>query len=395
MATVKAPKYVTNVLRTLESRGYKAFLVGGCVRDCIMGRHPNDWDVCTDALPVQIQAVFPNSRPTGIRHGTITVIEHGSCVEVTTFRSDGEYSDHRHPENVRFISDLSADLERRDFTINAMALPLSGILFDPFSGREDIDRGLIRCVGDPDKRFNEDALRMLRAIRFSATLSFETEAETMAAVHRNAHLASTLAAERVCAEIEKILMSHAPEKLAVVINCGLLQAYVDRSDTNADLSGIAKLPKNRAVRWAAACALLVRDGVIISADVFLSALRLDSATVRNASRGCLLALDGAPRNDYEWKKLLAAYGTDCGKCTAAAADMLYGGGFSRALRRVIAGGECYSLKRLCLSGDDLLELGFSGAELGKVLNALLDYVLLHPMENVRPILLERATTMKK
>ena len=395
MATIKAPKYVTNVLRTLESRGYKAFLVGGCVRDCIMGRHPNDWDVCTDALPVQIQVVFPRSRPTGIKHGTITVIERGSSIEVTTFRSDGEYSDHRHPENVRFISDLSADLERRDFTINAMALPLSGILFDPFSGREDIERGIVKCVGNPDKRFEEDALRMLRAIRFSATLGFETESETMASIHRNAHLATSLAAERICSETEKILMSHKPEKLAVLINCGLLQSYVARSDTNADLSRIAKLPKNRAIRWAAACAILKRDGVILSADGFLSSLRLDSSTVRNASRGCSLALDSTPQSDYDWKKLLAAYGTDCGKCTAAAADMLYGGGFSRALRRVIASGECYSLKRLCVSGDDLLEQGFSGVELGTALNELLDYVLVHPMENIRPILLERAREMKK
>lgn len=393
MTTICPPKYVSSVLMRLECHGHKAFLVGGCVRDCMMGRRPNDWDICTDALPSEVSDIFPNTRPTGVKHGTVTVIEHGSHVEVTTFRADGEYLDHRRPENVSFVSDLTADLERRDFTVNAIALSSSEMLFDPFGGVGDIEAKLIRCVGDPNRRFDEDALRMMRAIRFSATLGFEIEDETMKAIRKNSPLASTLAPERVCTEVEKILLSSAPQKIAALIDCGLLRSFVNDVPFNGDLSPIALLPKKRALRWAALCAVLLRDGMIDSAESFLTGLRIDTATVRSASCGCEAVLDAAPRGKPEWKRLLARYGTDCGKCAAAAAEVLYGGSFLRPLAAIISSGECFSLKRLCVSGDDLLELGFSGPSLGTALNSLLDYVLEHPAENVRPILLERASRM--
>ena len=197
MNSVRPPKYVINVMERLSRRGFEVYLVGGCVRDLIIGRRPCDWDVCTSALPEEVMSFFPRSRPTGIKHGTVTVISHGSPVEVTTFRSDGEYKDHRRPESVIFIGDLKSDLERRDFTINALAMPLSGEILDNFGGRKDIENKLIRCVGEPEKRFDEDALRMLRAFRFSAVLGFEIEQDTLDAIKIKAHLSKELAKERI------------------------------------------------------------------------------------------------------------------------------------------------------------------------------------------------------
>lgn len=390
MSVIRPPKYVISVLLRLESHGFRAYLVGGCVRDCIMGRRPNDWDICTNALPNEVTSVFHNSRPTGLKHGTVTVIEHGSSVEITTFRTDGAYLDHRRPENVHFISSLAADLERRDFTINSIALPLSGIIFDPFGGAADIEKRLIRCVGDPDKRFSEDTLRMFRAVRFSATLGFDIEEQTMAAIRKNAHLAKSLAAERICTEVEKTLLSKKPQKIEELIRCELLSEYLFETKNEIDLSPISLIPKNRFQRWSSLCILLKLSGKIDSAEEFLQKLRLDTTTIHNASRGCDLALTEVPQTKLQWKQLLSKNGTDCGKCAAAAAEAMCGGNHIRQLHSVISTGECFSLKRLNICGDDLLELGFSGPKLGRALDTLLDYILEHPAENVRPLLLERA-----
>ena len=172
MAGNTPPKHVKHIMITLQARGYRAFLVGGCVRDMILGAQPQDWDICTSALPEQVMEVFPGSRPTGLRHGTVTVTENAKSVEVTTFRSEGRYADHRHPDSVSFVGDLTTDLSRRDFTMNAIAVSIDGLVADPFGGVEDIKNKLIRCVGEPEQRFEEDALRMFRAFRFSARLGF-------------------------------------------------------------------------------------------------------------------------------------------------------------------------------------------------------------------------------
>ncbi len=393
MTCISPPKYVITVLKRLESHGYSAYLVGGCVRDIIMDRRPNDWDICTSAFPEQVMEIFEHSRPTGIKHGTVTVIEHGSRVEVTTFRSDGEYLDHRRPENVLFISDLRSDLQRRDFTMNAIALPLSGLVFDPFGGAQDIENCLIRCVGAAEKRFNEDALRMLRAMRFSAVLGFEIEPQTMDAIKSCSHLTSSLAAERVCAELEKVLLSGSPEHISEVISAGLLCGILGETRSSPELSGIALLPKNRAQRWAGLCALLKRNGTIEGAEEFLLSLKLDSATVHNAAKGCILVENEAPETKLAWKRLLSRTGIECGKCAAAAADVLYGTGHIKLLSSVISGGDCFCLKRLDISGDDLLELGFSGKALGNGLYALLDYVLEHPEYNSKEHLVSLAKAM--
>ena len=207
MENITPPKHVLQVLRSLKARGYVAYLVGGCVRDMVLGVHPNDWDICTSALPEQVLEVFPHARPTGIRHGTVTVDINSRHVEVTTFRSEGDYADHRHPSTVHFVGELTTDLSRRDFTMNAMALSPDGLLLDPYGGLEDIRRRCIRCVGEAPERFEEDALRMFRALRFSARLDFSIAEDTLAAISQKAPLASSLAAERVRDEVEKTLLT--------------------------------------------------------------------------------------------------------------------------------------------------------------------------------------------
>ncbi len=193
------PEGARYILNTLNAAEYEAFLVGGCVRDLLRGAQPHDWDVCTSARPEEILVCFPGDRTleTGRKHGTISVLTADGAYEVTTYRADGAYSDGRHPDSVRFVSRLEEDLARRDFTMNAAALGPDGSLHDPFGGAEDIRRGVVRCVGDPETRFREDGLRLMRALRFAACLSFSIEAETAQAVHRCRAMLAGVSAERI------------------------------------------------------------------------------------------------------------------------------------------------------------------------------------------------------
>lgn len=204
---IKIPKDVKAVMNILTNSGYKAYVVGGCVRDSIMGREPNDWDVTTDASPEQIKELFASFRTvdTGIKHGTVLIVSGKTPVETTTFRIDGEYSDNRHPDNVTFTKNVCDDLARRDFTINAMAYNETDGLVDPFNGQNDIKNKLIRCVGDADTRFNEDALRIMRAVRFSSVLGFSIEEKTAESIIKNENLLSGIACERITTELIKLL----------------------------------------------------------------------------------------------------------------------------------------------------------------------------------------------
>ncbi len=207
-ASITVPDYALAVVERLESRGYEAYVVGGCVRDSLLGREPNDWDVCTNALPEDVLRVFRRFHviKTGLQHGTVTVMSDHCPVEVTTFRIDGQYSDNRHPDAVSFVSRVEEDLARRDFTINAMAYSPTRGLVDAFGGQEDLAAGLIRCVGEPDARFNEDGLRIMRALRFASRFGFAIERETAAAVRRNRHLLENVSAERIFKELKGILV---------------------------------------------------------------------------------------------------------------------------------------------------------------------------------------------
>ncbi|MDR3729017.1 MAG: HD domain-containing protein, partial [Oscillospiraceae bacterium] len=203
---VPIPSYVARVLTELEARGFQAFCVGGCVRDCLLGRVPEDWDVTTSALPEQTMALFGQQAvPTGLRHGTVTVVSGGKGVEVTTFRVDGAYGDNRHPDSVTFTRSLPEDLARRDFTVNAMAMDLRGRIQDPWGGQADLERRCLRCVGEPERRFREDALRVMRGLRFSAVLGFDLEEETAAALVRCRELLGHIAVERLREELVKLL----------------------------------------------------------------------------------------------------------------------------------------------------------------------------------------------
>ena len=203
---LKIPAYVRETLTALETAGHQAYCVGGCVRDSLLGRMPEDWDVTTSALPEETMKVFGDRAiPTGLKHGTVTVCCQEGKVETTTFRRDGVYADHRHPEQVTFTPDLTEDLARRDFTVNAMATDLRGMVYDPFDGQADLQEEILRCVGDPERRFSEDALRILRCLRFAAVLGFSIEPETGKALMTCRNLLREMAPERVHEELTKLL----------------------------------------------------------------------------------------------------------------------------------------------------------------------------------------------
>ena len=391
MENIAPPKYVRQVLRSLQARGHVAYLVGGCVRDMALGIRPHDWDICTGALPEQVMEVFPGALPTGLKHGTVTVRINSRSVEVTTFRSEENYADHRHPETVRFVGELTTDLSRRDFTINAMALSPDGLIMDPFGGLTDLEHRCIRCVGSPELRFEEDALRMFRALRFSARLDFTIEEATLAAIGKKAHLASALAAERIRDEVEKTLLTPRPETVGLMQHLGLLDGFLcARADALPELKLLTKLPRKALDRWMALCVILRRRGLISSVEDFLTALRLDSRTIRCCTDGAALLEGRKPRGAPEWKRLLQRWGVDTVSCAARCRDALDGGSSSRELKSVLKSGECFSMKHLAVSGDDLTALGLKGRELGEMLNFLLDYVIEYPENNRRELLLSLA-----
>lgn len=212
---IEIPESVKKIICELNSAGYRACAVGGCIRDSIMGKIPSDWDICTSALPEETLRVLnkPNIIENGLKHGTVTVRYDNVNYEITTFRTDGAYSDNRHPESVTFVTDLREDLSRRDFTVNALAYDPENGLTDCFGGEQDIKDGIIRCVGDPDRRFNEDGLRIMRALRFSSVLGFSIEEKTAASIHKNAELLRNISAERITSEFSKMIVGKDAERI--------------------------------------------------------------------------------------------------------------------------------------------------------------------------------------
>ncbi len=227
---MEVPGKVSSIIYTLEKAGYEAYVVGGCVRDMLLGREPHDWDITTSAKPDQIKRIFGKTIDTGLKHGTVTVMVDHEGFEITTYRIDGDYEDGRHPKEVSFTSDLTQDLCRRDFTVNAMAYHPARGLVDLFGGEEDLKRGLIRCVGDPAERFSEDALRMLRAVRFSAQLGFDIHGETRKAVREMADTIRVVSAERIREELVKTLLSSHPDGLRNAYDLGLTAMFLPEFD---------------------------------------------------------------------------------------------------------------------------------------------------------------------
>ena len=391
--TATPPKYVKQILMTLQKEDYRAFLVGGCVRDMFLERTPSDWDITTNALPDEIMAVFPDTLATGLKHGTVTVKVGRHRVEVTTMRLDGEYSDHRRPGSVAYISDLTADLARRDFTMNAIAISSDGFVIDPNSGVADIKKSLVRCVGDPETRFTEDALRMFRAIRFSAQLGFDIEENTAAAIYSSSHLAAIISAERIRDELEKILMSPKPERISRMLSFGLLDTFLLRPRASFDFARASSLPKNKMQRWAAFCCLLEQKKLISSTEIFLRRLRLDNNTIKSCSLGVRAALTNLPETVRDWKGILAEQGTNVALGAAAAAEMIKHGNYIKTLRILLRSGDCFSLSRLAVNGDDIMQFGLSGVEVGYALKTLLNHVLDHPKDNKKEILMAILTVI--
>ncbi|UWD50292.1 CCA tRNA nucleotidyltransferase [Clostridioides difficile] len=225
MINIEIPKKVDYIIKELEKNGYEAYVVGGCVRDCLLERIPNDWDITTSARPEKVVEIFKKTIPTGVQHGTVTVMIEHEPFEVTTYRIDGSYSDGRHPDSIEFTNDIVKDLSRRDFTVNAIAYNSKTGLVDPFNGCEDIQNKCIRCVGNPIDRFEEDALRMLRAIRFSAQLNFKIAEGTKQSIYKRTDLIKCVSMERIQVEFNKMLVSDS-SKLNLLISTGLLKFII-------------------------------------------------------------------------------------------------------------------------------------------------------------------------
>lgn len=360
-----APKFVLEILDILVENRYNACLVGGCVRDQLLGSQPSDWDIATSARPEDVLGLFPRTVATGLRHGTVTVMSGGHAVEVTSFRSDGAYTDHRRPESVTFGCSLEADLARRDFTVNAMAMDAEGRLTDPFGGLEDLRRGLLRCVGEPERRFDEDALRMLRAVRLSAQLGFDIEANTMAALRRMSPLAAGLSAERVRDELLKLLRTPRAGYVWKLVDFGLLDSFL-RPGHALQRHDYAGLPAGS--RLAHFCFDLEEGGYITSTNKLLAELRMDKASVRTTAAAVEILRSGS----RDWKRLLRDHGE-------ATVVMAYPN--DADLQRVLRSNECWKLSDLAIGGRELLALGYTGPELGKALDGLLEHVIDNPGDN--------------
>ncbi len=280
--SLSIPADVARCCRHLSTAGHAAHPVGGAVRDLVLGRSPGDWDVATSALPSQVESLFTASlRPAGLPHGTVTVNTGVREVEITTFRREGPYSDSRRPDWVEFVDNLSVDLARRDFTINAMALDDNGGLIDPFGGLNHLKQRVICTVGDPSIRFKEDGLRLYRAVRFSAQLDFDLGSAELSVLANHPEWGMPVSAQRIRSEVEKGLCAPVPTRLLPLFSSGLLGRFLDHPIL-PDLSWLVTLPASPVPRWAGLCVALLESGAIKSPECFLRRFCMDKYTLRGA-----------------------------------------------------------------------------------------------------------------
>ncbi|MCC8042401.1 MAG: HD domain-containing protein [Oscillospiraceae bacterium] len=432
------PRNISIVLERLEAKGFDAFIVGGCVRDSILGIAPSDYDVTTNASPEQVISCFDGFRviETGLKHGTVTVVSDGSNVEITTYRIDGEYLDHRKPEAVTFTTSLDDDLSRRDFTINAMAYSPKTGLVDKFGGQRDLWEKCIRCVGDPQKRFNEDALRILRALRFSAVLDFSVDPQTAAAVHENKGLLADISAERIRNELTKLICGASPARVMLeyadvfsfiipeaapcigfnqhskyhVYDVWEHTAYAVELSTNDPVVRLALLFHDIEKP---SCYITDENGnghfpghqekSAHTAESIMKRLRLDNATVAQVVKliGCH---DLTPVSERCLvRKIISELGFDTLSrlCNVMRGDNLAKkSGSSHRIEQIDAmesialdimkNNECCTLMQLDIDGGDLIAMGFKGKAVGDVLNRLLEMVMEEKIPNRRSTLLEAA-----
>lgn len=398
---IRVPAPVERIIGQLNEHGYEAYIVGGCVRDMLLGREPEDWDITTSALPEQVKAIFKRTIDTGIQHGTVTVMVDKTGYEVTTFRIDGEYRDGRHPSTVAFTPNLTEDLKRRDFTINAMAYNGATGFVDQFGGVEDLKRGIVRCVGEPMDRFTEDALRILRAIRFSAQLGFAIEERTYEAIRAIGPNLAKVSRERVQVELTKLLCSSHPERIAMVYETGI-SAYVSETfhrmyggSADALPAVPAEIPPKKHLRLSA----FLRGGSPEQAVTVLKDLKLDNDTIsrvrtlthwlgkrlvpeKPALRRVMSQVEPELFDDLIMlKECLLGLGTlETGEELARI----------RALTGEIRRDkDCLSLRGLAVTGRDVMDAGVKpGKAVGETLAALLELVLEEPSRNTRDYLLQ-------
>ena len=431
------PPGVRGILQTLAAAGHEAYLVGGCVRDLLRGGRPHDWDICTSARPGQTEACFAGRRviETGLKHGTITVLEEGGPCEITTYRTEGPYSDSRRPDYVEFVSSLEADLARRDFTMNAIAMGLDGSLRDPFGGGDDIIAGMIRCVGEPAHRFQEDGLRVMRALRFGAVFGYQIEEQTARAIHDNRAVLAHVAAERINVELCKLL---AGERAGDILRqypdvfCQFwpqlepLAALEQNTPWHCwggwehTIHAVEAVPADPILRLTMllhdigkpACKSTDENGIdhfyghpAVSAklaDQMLRGLKFDNRTrervavlveyhdvqipcVEKSIRRWLGRL--GPEAFFQLLEVKRADGM--GQAYDLVRDRLAELEEMRAkAEEIVAQGQCFSLKDLAVNGRDIIALGTApGPEVGQALNGLLEQVVNGELPNEREALL--------
>lgn len=441
---IALPSPVEEAVGILENAGFDAYIVGGCVRDCLMERTPSDWDITTSALPNEIIQAFKNYKTvlTGVKHGTVAVLIDNFIIEITTFRIEGEYSDRRRPDSVKFSKNIVEDLARRDFTVNAVAYSPKRGFVDEFGGIEDIKSKILRCVGNPDLRFEEDALRIMRGIRFASVLSFEIEENTRIAIHRNRELLKDISAERISAEFNKLLMGDYIEKILHEYK-DVISVFIPEIIPTFDfdqrnyhhiydvwghiVAATSVSPKLIYVRLAlffhdiAKPSCLNFDSRGIGhfaghqavgkemARTILKRLKYDNQTIKIV---CFLVQNhdiSMPPDKIEIKKWLKKYGKtmvqllyevkiadNLAKNRNFPARLIEAKEGRADLRKIIKNDECYSLSQLDINGDDLIELGLSqSTHLGEVLDKLLNAVILGECENKKDSLEDYAKNLEK
>lgn len=434
---MKIPPQVNTVFEMLEAADFEAFLVGGAVRDYVRGNSPaKDWDITTNALPEQVKQVFASFHliETGLKHGTVTIVIDHEPIEITTYRIDGDYSDHRHPDSVSFTRNLKDDLDRRDFTMNALAYnPKTGVV-DLVGGQADIAKGIIRCVGDPDRRFQEDGLRMLRALRFASVYGMAIEDATALAIHRNKDLLKGIAAERTLVELTKMLcgegvaviMRDFADVLAVPIPelapmFGFEQhnPHHDKDVWNHTIAVVESIDCDPVLRWAALlhdigkppCFSIGEGGIghffghaeqsTTMAESILNRLRFDNASKDRIVR--LVRYHDMPitaerklikrllskHGENATRQLIALHRADtCGQSAICRYRLEIFDAAYFVLTALIQEESCLSLKDLAVNGHDMIALGIKGVEIGKALQKCLNAVLDEQVPNERGALLQ-------
>lgn len=431
--TIQIPEKANEIITTLTDAGYEAYVVGGCVRDAILGREAADWDITTNAKPEEVKALFSRTVDTGLQHGTVTVLNGKEGFEVTTYRIDGEYRDGRHPESVSFTSNLIEDLKRRDFTINAMAYSEKEGLVDAFDGLGDLQKGVIRCVGDPRERFTEDALRILRAVRFSAQLNFAIEEETKKALAEFAPRLTKVSAERIQVELLKLLTSDHPEVFRQVWETGITAVILPEFDACMEtpqhnphhcrnvgehiLYTLTGVEKDKALRLAAllhdigkpVCRTTDEKGIdhfkghagvgAKMADGILRRLKFDNDTRKKVVRLVEVHDDrDFPLNHRGVRRAVHRIGAELfpDYLKLRRADILAQNPLmqeeklqrleeaARLYREILEEGNCLSLKDLTVTGRDLIDAGVEpGPKLGIILKQMLEAVIEHPEYNTK------------